>query len=136
MGKNQTFCRPCYPLRLAWDKAVTIRRFSCHEKVKDSLEEIFKDIFSFYGQDIEKIKNARMDMFGGCLNVRKMRGSGAWSRHSWGIAIDLDPDHNQLTWGRDKATMSEAVIKIFESHGWHSLGRARNRDFMHFQATG
>jgi hypothetical protein len=78
-------------------------------------------------------------MFGGCLNVRKMRGGSAWSIHSWGAAIDLDPDNNQLKWASPKATFSkkeyEPFWKIVEAEGWTSLGRRRNYDWMHFQAA-
>jgi hypothetical protein len=35
-----------------------------------------------------------------------MRGGSAWSIHSWGAAVDLDPDINQLKWSKPKATFS------------------------------
>jgi hypothetical protein len=65
-----------------------------------------------------------------------MRGGHAWSRHAWGIAIDLDPDRNGLhaPWPIS-ATMPEPVIRIFEKHGWKSYARSLGRDAMHFQAT-
>jgi hypothetical protein len=78
-------------------------------------------------------------MFGGCVNVRRMRGGSSWSIHSWGAAVDLDPDNNQLKWSKPKATFSRTEYndfwKIVESEGWTSLGRARNFDWMHFQAA-
>jgi hypothetical protein len=45
---------------------------------------------------IEKIKALQLDDFGGCFNYRKMRGGTQLSLHSWGVAIDLDPDRNLL----------------------------------------
>jgi len=88
---------------------------------------------------LEKIKELRLDLFGGCLNVRKMRGGSSWSMHSWGIAVDLDPDKNQLTWGKDRASFAKSEYdpfwKIVADEGWTSLGKAENRDWMHFEAT-
>lgn len=134
VGENQTKLILPYPMRLAWDTKVEIKRITCNVKVETSLKRIFDGILLHYGS-IEKIHSNRMDLFGGCLNVRKVRNGNSWSIHSWGVAIDLDPDHNQLKWGRDKATMPEKVIEIFEDEGWVSLGNERNYDFMHFQAA-
>ena len=68
-----------------------------------------------------------------------MRGGSSWSIHSWGAAVDLDPDNNQLKWSKPKATFSKAEYgdfwKIVEAEGWISLGRERNFDWMHFQAA-
>lgn len=87
----------------------------------------------------EGIRALGLDLFGGCLNVRAMRGGKALSMHSWGIAIDVDPEHNPLRWGRDKARMAgpdyAPFLDIWESEGWISLGRERNYDWMHVQAA-
>lgn len=59
--------------------------------------------------------------------------------HSWGIAIDYDPDRNQLQWGRDRAVFAgpdyDAWWQFWEEEGWTSLGRTRNFDWMHVQAA-
>ena len=116
----------------------TVKKMTCHEKVKDSLERIFKNTLSHYG--IESIRKLHLDRFGGCLNVRKMRGGSSWSMHSWGIAVDLDPDRNRLRWKSDKAVFARKEYapfwKIVQAEGWTSLGKARNYDWMHFQAAG
>ena len=66
-----------------------------------------------------------------------MRGAKTWSMHAYGIAVDLDPERNQLKWGRDKAVFARPEYvpfwNIVESEGATSLGRARNYDWMHFQ---
>jgi hypothetical protein len=108
-----------------------------HEKVHDSIARVLSRVLDFYGP--VAIAEYRLDIFGGSLNVRKKRGSNAWSMHSWGIAVDYDPLNNQLKWGRDKATFAKPVyetwFKLWEEEGWLSLGRARNYDWMHLQAA-
>ncbi len=68
-----------------------------------------------------------------------MRGGQSYSMHSWGIAIDFDPERNQLKWGRPRARLSHSDAAPFwdawEAEGWVSLGRARNFDWMHVQAA-
>lgn len=124
-----------WPMRLAWDLNVTVRKFSCHEKVKETFENAFVQVGQQY--DIASRKELGFDLFGGCLNVRKMRGGSAWSMHSRGIAIDFDPDRNQLKWGRDRARLAKSDCnkfwEIWERLGGTSLGRARNYDWMHVQ---
>lgn len=135
VGKNQTRVRLPYKMRLAWNTSETVSSFSCHEKVADAMGGIFARTFDAYGYD--RIKALGLDLFGGCLNVRKMRGGSSWSMHSWGIAVDLDPANNQLRWGRDRAKFAKPEYdefwRIVEAAGAVSLGRARNYDWMHFQ---
>jgi peptidoglycan hydrolase-like protein with peptidoglycan-binding domain len=137
VGENQTKVDLPYPLRLAWSSSTTLNKITCHQKVAKSLYTIFEKTKNAYGE--KNIVTLNLDMFGGCLNVRKMRGGNAWSIHSWGAAIDLDPDRNQLKWGRDRAAFAKSEYdefwKIVESEGWVSLGKARNFDWMHFQAA-
>jgi len=137
VGTNQTSLQLPYEMVLAWDLDTKVSKITCHEKVHDSLERILKNTLDHYG--IDTVKELRLDRFGGCLNVRKMRGGSSWSIHSWGAAIDLDPDRNQLKWGRDRAFFArpeyEPFWKIVESEGWVSLLKARNMDAMHIQAA-
>jgi hypothetical protein len=137
VGENQTSLELPYQMKLAWDTNIIVKKITCHQKVASSLHTILENTLKTYGQkDVEKL---RLDMFGGCINVRRMRGGSSWSIHSWGAAYDLDPDNNQLKWGRDRATFAkkeyEDYWKIVESEGWTSLGRSRNFDWMHAQAA-
>lgn len=137
VGTNQTMLILPFPMKIAWEKKSIVTKFSIHEKVHDSAKRCFDRIADAY--DEEARAKLGIDLFGGCLNVRKMRGGSSYSMHSWGIAIDFDPDRNQLRWGRDKARLAKADAetfwKIWEDEGWLSLGRSRNYDWMHVQAS-
>jgi hypothetical protein len=136
VGENMTSLELPYIMKLAWDRNTIVRKITCHQKVAKSLYTILENIKKIYGD--KEIERLRLDLFGGCLNVRRMRGGSAYSTHSWGCAIDLDPDRNQLRWGKDRASFGRTEYKefldCFEAEGWVSLGRARNMDFMHAQA--
>lgn len=124
-----------YPMRLAWDKNVKVNKMQCHKLIHDKLLNVFTDILSHYGY--EKIQELGIDLFGGCFNFRVMRGGSEPSRHSWGVAIDLDPERNLLK--ETKATARFArpeykpMIAIFYKHGFVSLGIEKNYDWMHFE---
>ena len=137
VGENQTKINLPYPHKLSWKTGQIINRFHCHEKVHDSLHRVLSRVLDSYG--LEEIKKLRLDLWGGCLNVRKMRGGSSFSMHSWGIAIDYDPVRNNLRWGRDRAAFAkpeyETWWKLWEEEGWISLGRMRNFDWMHVQAA-
>ncbi|MCZ6673243.1 MAG: M15 family peptidase [Verrucomicrobia bacterium] len=134
---NQTKIDLPYPHKLSWQTSRVINRFSCHERVHDGLKKVLTRVRDHYGLD--EIKRLRLDLWGGCLNVRKMRGGNRYSMHSWGIALDYDPTRNQLKWGRDKASFAKPEYnkwwEIWEEEGWVSLGRLRNFDWMHVQAA-
>jgi hypothetical protein len=126
-----------FPMRLAWDTATVVRLIRCHEKEANRVRAIFDQILKAYGP--EQVKALGIDLFGGCFNFRQMRGGSDWSKHSWGTAIDLDPARNALH--ETKATARFArpeyapMIDAFECNGWASLGRAKNFDWMHFEAA-
>lgn len=123
------------PMRIAWDLDDRITTFRCHKLVASPMETIFKNTLHQYGEALWR--ELGLDIFGGCYNLRKMRGGSAWSMHSWGIAVDIDPEHNQLKWDKTKASLArpecEPFWRIVESVGAVSLGRIRDFDWMHFQ---
>lgn len=129
---------PCpWKLKLAWDRGKSRSFFRVHEKVADSLARVLSRIDGAYS-DAQK-SEIGLDLFGGDYNARRMRGGSNWSMHSWGIAIDFDPERNQLKWGRDRARLAQRDCLPFweawEAEGWLSLGRAKNFDWMHVQAA-
>lgn len=137
VGTSQTSIAIPFDMWLAWDKSVRVRKMTLHTKVAASAERVLQAVAGLYSA--QERKTIGLDLFGGSLNVRKMRGGSAWSMHSWGIAIDFDPERNQLKWGRDKARLAQSDAVPFwlewEKEGWLSLGRARNFDWMHVQAA-
>lgn len=126
-----------YTMRLSWELSSKVNSTSCHKKVHDSAKRVLGRVLETYG--FEKIKELRLDLYGGCFNNRSMRGGTRKSMHAWGIAFDFDPDRNQLKWGREKAAFAKPAYdkwwESWENEGWTSLGRARNFDWMHVQAA-
>lgn len=124
-----------YPMRIAWDLTKSVNTMRCHKLVSDNFSKVFQELLDVYGYD--KIKELGIDLYGGCFNYRKMRGGSDWSRHSWGIAIDLDPARNQLKETSKTARFArpeyKPMIDIFYKHGFKSLGREKNYDWMHFE---
>lgn len=136
-GTNQTLVEVPFDLVLAWDKSVTVRRISLNTKVAASASRVLEVIAQTYSP--AERAEIGINIFGGALNVRNMRGGKKLSMHAFGIAIDFDPERNQLSWGRDRARLAEddavPFWKAWEDEGWLSLGRARNFDWMHVQAA-
>jgi len=124
-----------YPMRIAWDRDTKVTRMRCHKLVADKFVAVFNDLLDHYGY--EKIVELGIDLFGGCFNYRKMRGGSDWSRHSWAVAIDLDPARNLLKETSRTARFArpeyKPMIDIFYKHGFVSLGREKNYDWMHFE---
>lgn len=137
VGTNQTRLILPYTMTIAWNKAQKVSTITVHEKVHDSAKRVFERIADHYSP--EEIVEHGLDMFGGSLNVRKIRGGNRWSTHAWGIAIDFDPIRNQLRWGGDRAYLAkpecEKFWEFWEEEGWLSLGRSKNYDWMHCQAA-
>jgi hypothetical protein len=124
-----------YPMRLAWDTKVKVNKISCHKLIAPNLTNVFNEILAHYGKDA--ISDFGIDLYGGCFNYRKMRNGVSWSKHAWGIAIDLDPDHNRLEQNAISARFSREeyrpMIDIFYRNGFLNLGIERDYDYMHFE---
>ena len=136
-GKNLTRVEVPWDMYLAWDKSHRVSTITVNERCALSAQTCLDRIAETYS--FREITDCGFDMFGGSLNVRKMRGGDKWSMHSWAIAIDFDPARNRLRWGRSKARLAmpdcEEFWRIWESEEWTSLGRVKNYDFMHIQAA-
>jgi hypothetical protein len=124
-----------YPMRLAWDKNTVVTKMRCHKLAADAFAGVFADLLKHYG--LAELQRLGIDLFGGCFNFRAMRGGSDWSRHSWGIAIDLDPERNLLRESKKTARFArpeyKPMIDIFYKHGFVSLGIEKDYDWMHFE---
>lgn len=133
--RNLVTVKMPYLRRIAWDLKAVTNKLQCHKLVAPIFQKIHKEILEHYG--IEEIKRLEIDIFGGCYNFRKMRGGSDWSRHSWGIAEDLNPNENGLksSWKSSQFSKPEykPMIDIYYANGFVNLGKEKNRDAMHFE---
>lgn len=124
-----------YPLKYDGKPVKSIR---IHKLVADRLAAALQDIINHYGEDIEKVAPGAC-IYDGSYNFRNSRGSSSTSVHSWGLAIDFDAAKNTMKMAAPKARLSQDIYKpffdILEYHGFNSLGRRGDYDWMHVQAT-
>ena len=137
VGQHQTRIKLPYPMTLAWDLNVVVEEISLHRHVAEKAQQAFEEVARVYSD--RDIVYHGFDLFGGSLNVRKIRGGDRYSTHAWGIAIDIDPVRNRLRWKEGKAHLSSPdcaeFLDIWEHAGWYSLGRKKGYDWMHLQAV-
>jgi D-alanyl-D-alanine carboxypeptidase len=114
-----------FPLRLAWDLSQTIHRLTCHRRMTGVYASVFANIQQ---RDLQ----ARVASFGGCFAYRPQRTGSKLSAHSWGIAIDLNPESNLQGSAGD---MDPGLVEIFRCAGfaWGGDWEGKTRDPMHFQ---
>lgn len=136
VGENQVKIDAPYRMVLAWDTSTVLKQITCHKKVAESLYTALDNVAYLYNE--KDIVKHGFNLFGGSLNVRKIRGGNRWSTHSWGIAIDFDPARNGLNTPWNKAYLGRPecrdFVDCFKQEGWYSLGLEKNYDAMHFQA--
>lgn len=66
-------------------------------------------------------------------NVRKIAGSGTWSWHSAGVAVDIDAQ--EYPQGQRRKVPPGWLIELFRQWGWDWGGTWSHADPMHFEAT-
>jgi len=129
---NLVGLKPAYRMVLAWDPKTQLRTIRVHKKCAASLERVLEGITKLYPSQ-EAIEQARMHLYGGAYAFRLMRGGHKLSVHSYGAAIDLDPEQNGF--GDATFTMPMPVVELFEAEGWVWGGRWAKKDAMHYQAA-
>ena len=124
-----------YPMKLAWDLDTKVSKMRCHKLAAEPFLNVFNDLLAEYG--MTEIERLGIDLFGGCFNYRKMRGGTSWSKHAWGIAVDIDPARNLLKETAKTARFArpeyQKMIDIFYKNGFISLGIEKNYDWQHFE---
>ena len=125
---------------------VRVSGIRLHRLLEDAFIAALDDIWQFARQQIgaaatdEQIRawlhKRRLDQPGGGFNFRKITGGSKLSLHSYGIALDWDPEHNP----RQKPltrTLPDWWYDIWRAHGWSDGRQFPTPDPMHVQfATG
>lgn len=117
------------PLALSWDPSRKVDRLRCHQLIAKPLEAAMRALY-------QSAAWVTIGDFGGVYQWRVQRRSvDRLSRHSWGIAIDLDVGDNPF--GREPKVHPDTV-RIFTDHGflWGGYFPIRRRDGMHFEYAG
>lgn len=149
-----------------WGFERTVRkgRLIVHEDVARPLLGVFREL---YAERFLIRKIVPVDMYGAsdfrsieadntsAFNCRFVEGTGRWSEHAYGRAIDVNPIENPyvsggrtshpasvpyLDRGRRRPGMAhegEALVRAFDAIGWGWGGRWTSvKDYQHFSASG
>jgi hypothetical protein len=142
---------PYNKMRLAWDTDEAVRTIAIHRLVAPSLSDVLMRVWKWargkvkerdgYDETTEYydrmtmayLRHHVLDKYGGGFNYRLKRGGRTLSVHSWGAAIDIDPERNGM--GDNTPAMPIEVVEIFEAAGWVAGHRwkGRSQDSMHMQ---
>lgn len=116
---------------------IAIKKITLNKRCIESGARILDNVLAEYGA--ERIAELGLDRYGGSYVNRVMRNGTRLSMHAFAAAWDWDPARNQLRETSATARFARPEYKAFidahEREGWISLGRARNFDWMHFQAA-
>lgn len=131
-AENMVLFYPPYPVWFGDERKVQLKRMYVHKKCLKTFEGAFAETLKVFG--LEKIKQLNLDVSGGSFNYRLYRGGSNLSTHSYGCAIDMDPERNPFPkkWNA-KHGLPLDYVEIMEKHGFWWRGRDGDIDPMHFQ---
>jgi hypothetical protein len=115
-----------FAIPLGWgDPPQRATRIRCHKLLAPILVDALNAI------DGAGLRGA-VKTYGGCYNFRSKRTGTRLSTHSWGIAVDLNPNTNAMG---TRGDMDARIVAIFRARGfkWGGDWTGRSRDPMHFQ---
>lgn len=121
-GKHMTLVQ--VPATLIEKLGVT--RIYCNKVMAPALNLAFATIVA---RDLEY----RVLGYGGCFNIRRTRSRDTISTHSWGMAIDINPEQNPLGMAATPESMHPDLVDCFTEQGFIWGGLFRRQDPQHFQ---
>lgn len=119
---NIVLFRLPYPLLYA---GLPMRLSRCHRLAEEHFRGAFQAI-------LDAGLDGQVQQYGGIYNRRQIRGAASHpSTHSWGIAVDLEPERYPLG---SVERFADEIVQIFHTYGFMYGGDFRSRkDPMHFQ---
>ena len=133
-GDAVTFPAEWIADNIAYVDLPIIGSIRCNVHVADDLVAALAEVESSGLSGVIDVADTRRN--GGCFYPRVIRGGtsgGQLSRHSWGIAIDINPRTNPFG---GTPTMDPRVVEIFRRHGFAWGGTWVRPDGMHFEWLG
>jgi hypothetical protein len=109
-------------------------RAACHVQVRPDIQAAIDDVVA--AGLAWTIDVAVTNRYGGCFYPRfnRLTGSlGFLSRHTWGMALDVNTDTNAQG---STPTLDCRVVRIFREHGFAWGGNFTRPDGMHFEWVG
>lgn len=107
------------------EMGVIPKKVYCNKRMVGPLTQAFQNI-------VTRGLVAQLKTWDGCFNIRKKRGAGSPSLHSWGLAIDINAAWNGF--GKTP-TMSPELVKCFTDAGFDWGGTWSKPDGMHMQLS-
>lgn len=94
---------------------------------------LYKTLLNTLRELIAKGLHKEIKTYDGCFIQRQMRTGSQPSKHSWGMAIDLNQATNMLG---GKVTFTTAFLEVWMRHGWYLGAYFKNKpDGMHFELS-
>ena len=114
-----------FTIPLAVCPSIEVDKIYCHKKLISTFTNVFQIIQ-------ERALRPYVRSYGGCYVYRSKYNDPQLSTHSWGIAIDLNPETNLPG---TRGDMHPEVIEVFQSYGfeWGGNWKRREKNPMHFQ---
>jgi hypothetical protein len=111
-------------------------RARCHVRIQAALQGALSEVAA--AGLAPAIDVADTNRWGGCFNARLIRDlgrtiGGQLSRHSWGMAVDLNVRTNRMG---DEPQLDCRVVRIFRKYGFVWGGNFLTPDGMHFEWVG
>lgn len=120
---------PGFTAGITTERVPLLGRVTCHVAVLPALRGALDDV-------ARAGLGGALGRYGGCFTPRLIRGGdsgGSLSRHSFGIAVDLNITNNSFG---GRVSMDPAVVDIFRRWGFAWGGTWTRPDGMHFEWVG
>jgi len=144
-----------FPMYKSWGDFGAIKTFQAHKLAGDKIIAAFTKMLalaSMRAEDDSKknmvsteeakpdalawLRAQKYDIWGGCFEWRKVRGGAEWSKHGFGVAVDICPDIGQLGNVEERDSYPRFIVDAFKSEGFSWGGDFIGRvDPMHFELS-